>query len=275
MKKRLSVVFLSLLCALSLALVACGGTPEPEGTEDGKSEDTTQTDKKAAPEEKFIGEWKLASFGYENIVVAGDFTELFGSEKGMTLTVAKDGTGALSLDDEDASTFTWTVKDDDSLELTITSGEDEDTVVPLVYDDGALVLSVEEEDMLQTATFTADGTAKNVELISLADASDVTSVDELVGTWKVYGMGMGKAMIYADAEGIDSILGEGENMDLVINKDGSALFGEEEELTISVDKNGATMGNDDGAAPIKIYEDSLLLDMSEMYGDDLFLLYKK
>ncbi|MBE6471512.1 MAG: hypothetical protein E7000_07405 [Coriobacteriaceae bacterium] len=276
-KPRLLLVW-AFVAALCLALAGCGGSGSSAASSSGGSESGSASESSTAPEpadpsEKFIGDWKIAAVNTQGMLVVGDFSANFESAADMKLSVKEDGTGSLSLNDESRS-FTWKLANDDAISLEV---EDVDDPLTVNYADEALTLEMNTDDMAGTMYFTKDGAYAGGKALALADATDITSPDAVTGTWTMCGAGLSGMTMYGDAEAL-SALGIGDSTTLVLNEDGSAeAFGTQTTWTAGAD--GATVNmsfyGSEGAIPMKMIDDYLIIDASEAMNAEMFFLYKK
>ena len=293
MSKRLTALFASLMLACGLSLAACGSpannTEQPK--EEAKQETTQEkTDEKkdekkteepaaeADPQEKFVGEWKLAKAEMGGLTFAGDFTTMLGSEKGATLTIAKDGTGTMSLAETD-SKLTWKLADNDSITVTILYEDSENTPpdVKVVYDktNQALVMTMTAESEQSVLTFTADGALKDLPSIDVSKATNITSIDQIAGTWKMIGAGMGGTYIYGEGEALNEMMSNSLSPTLTIAADGSVDLFDVENAKVTVDENGATIAEAGSLMSFKLLDGNLVMDMSTLLGENAYVLYQK
>ena len=281
MSKRLALLWATLLCVCGLTLAACGGTSK---SGDAGASGGAAAEKPADPSEKFLGEWKLAAIQTEGITVVGDFSIMMDTDAGVSLTLEKDGTGAMAFDDE-SGTLSWKLVDDNSIELTIAEEGEQDDDAPITvgetvkvtYEDGVLSLPMDDDDMQGTLLFSADGTVKKYPEIDTSTATEITSRNALVGEWKLTGMNFSGASMYGDADSIAAIVGESTDPTIVVPKEGPVtLMGDEAELSVS--GSGATVSVAGTSVPIKALGDDIIVDLSEMtiLGDaDIVMRFSK
>ena len=116
MRKRLLVLWVSLLCLCGLALPACGGSSSTANEEGAKETPAVVAD----PAEKFYKTWKLAAMRSQNLTFVGDFSMFVDSEDGQTptLVIEKGGTGSITYGD-DSRSLTWELKDDNTITVQV------------------------------------------------------------------------------------------------------------------------------------------------------------
>lgn len=276
MKKQLTMLLAAALCASSITLGACG-SPAPADNS-AKTEATTTDEKKEEavdPAEKFAGDWKLAYMEVNGVTMAGNLSQMFGDEQIPTLSIDKNGTGSMVLND-DAGTLTWKLVDDNSISIAMDESEDKKEI-PVTYDEqkAALSLTMEDDSMSGTLFFTADGTSKDVAAIDISQAKDIASVDEIAGDWKMSGAGMDGMFMYGDADTIASISGGGFDPALSITADGKITVNGST-LDITIDENGASVGAEGvSLISLKMLDDKLVMDISSVMGSPFFVLYSK
>ena len=265
MKKRLTLLVSALLCAFALVLTACGG---------GAAE-------KVDPSAKFIGSWKLAAAEVQGVTVAGDIGMIVdGAEDGIYLNISEGGTCTLTAGEETADAK-WELTDDNTITLTVTKSEDSDSQIvsenkpaPIKYKDGALVLEVENDDMSGAMIFTADGTWEGATIVASDSLKEISDSKDLVGEWKLVGVTMQGICMYGSAEDLSAFVPSGNDTSLTINEDGSAkAMGQD--VKWAIEDGAAKLDVTGTKLPLRAYDGGIALDMSDVYGTELLLLYSK
>ena len=281
MKVTVSKLMVTLLSAGCLALAACGGGSADTTSSGGETAKTTEVVETPAadPSEKFIGDWKLAGVISQGITMTGDLSAMFESEETSALSIKSDGTGTLTFAD-DSNDITWKQKDDDTLTISIADAEDPfAATIELKSKDDELFLEMSNDEFSGTLIFTADGTTKNAKEISFAEGSDITSEDELLGTWNLTGVRMMGASMYGDASDL-SVLAGSEDASITFEAGGTCtMFGGEATWTVGAD--GAAIESLGISMPVKSIGDDIMLDVSELmsamgseYGEMVYVFSK-
>lgn len=316
MRKRLLVLWVSLLCACGLALPACGSSGSADAgageTQKEAAQEEAQKEVEVDPAEEFYGTWKMAAMQTQNVTVAGDFSQFIDSEGGATLTIVieKGGTGTISFGDE-TSGLTWEMTDgtmvvkpdkeadadgeaDDANEATDDAtdadtdtddaGEEVDADdgggvtnvdhFDCTYADGRITAKWSDGETESAVILTADGTLPDVPEIDMAQATDFTSMDELVGTWKISKMKMAEAIVYGEPDDLAQLYGDEAVNVLEIGEDGAATF-MGQECAVDVEEDGAIIDVVIYQIPIKRLGDDLAVDMSDFVGSDAVFCFSK
>ena len=208
--------------------------------------------------------------------MAGDFSEMAGlSDTGM-LNIREDGSGELSLgqDEGDTAALTWKLKDDDT--ITLTPDKELDSTgesVDVRYENEALFMEIEQDDQTGTAIFTHDGSYPDAKIIRMEDAVDITSEDELIGKWTMSAMNLMGISVYGDPEALNKMMG-GEETYIDFRKDGVAAMSTGQG-TWKVDSDGAVLTASDVTGthnyPVKKLGDDIVVDMSASLKDTTFI----
>lgn len=264
MKNKLVTFGLILCLIISMGMLsACGGS---SGSED--ISENAETEQKTDPQDKFLGSWILAAAEQDGVYMAGNFGEMLGmSDTGM-LNINEDGSGDITLGNEEAdkAAFTWTLTSDDVITLkaeqtTDYTGED----IEITYKDEALAMTMKQDDKTATAYFTHDGSFAGARVIDMEKAEKITSKDELIGKWTMSGMQMMGITVYGDQEAMSN-MGSGETF-IQFNEDGTVEMAATSG-TWKIDDSGATMSASDitGAytVPVKKIDDDIVLDYSNV-----------
>lgn len=287
MRKRLLVLWMSLLCVCGLALPACGGSSGAANGEDAKASAVA-----ADPAEKFYGTWKLAAMRSKNLTIVGDFSMFTGGEEGEapTMVIEKGGTGAISLDSESRS-LTWELSNDNTISVTPEKQDDAqdeddaddgaevdvDTIKTLdfVYGDEGLTAKYEDEETAYELVFNETGTLADGPEIDLEKAENFATLDELTGTWNLVAMKLAGATMYGEPEDLAEIYADSSNSaTFEVAADGSAtLF--DQSCKCTVGENGASIDFVFYQIPIKHVGDYAIVDMSEFMGTEIAFCYKK
>lgn len=280
MKKQLTTLLASTLLAGSLMLPACGGQPSTSDSSSGEKTTESVEEVKVDPAEKFIGTWKFAGAQMQGVTMVGDLTELIGEEASISFTLDEGGTGTAGVSD-DSKKLTWELDGDDAIKLTVEADEEADdsepkTVTGTLKDD---VLSVDMSDEDQQGTFmlTKSGKMENAKEILPANATAITSENELVGTWKLVGMNMMGISVYGSADDLAQFAGDTFAGDLVLNAGGTGTFADSE-VTWEVTDNGATLGQSGLVFNLKALDDGIIMDFGELgeaMGMDIVLYFTK
>ena len=266
MKKFLAVLCASLLCVCCLALAACGG-----GSASSSSASASSSAAPADPMEKYYGDWKIAAAEVNGVTMSGDFGTLLGEDtSGSTLSVKSDGTGSITFGGESVD-FTWAQNTDDSIVITPKTESDSIKTAPVKYEDGALKMTMEDNDMTGTLIFTADGTYPGAKEISADAATPITSEAALVGEWKLTGANMMGISMYGSADDLAAVMGGTTDTTLTFEQGGTAkAFGEDATWTVGSDGASFTMSGT--SIPVKALGDDIVIDASAELGGTMTIL---
>lgn len=290
MKKYLAMLCAAMLCACCLGLAACGApsasssAASSEGSASASAE-ASASSAAADPAAKFVGTWKLAGAEMEGVTIAGDLSAVLGDALDMQIAIAEGGTGAIAFNGESVD-FAWEAAGDDAIALTVAADEETaedltsalgsaggDATLNLAYEDGALVMAVNEDAEDGKLFFTQDGTVQGAAVIDITAGTPITDESALVGDWKLAGMSMMGMSVYGDAETIAAMAGS-TDMSLSLAAGGTGtLAGEEIAYTVGAD--GAAIGADGVMLPLLALGDGIALDMTEVAGLEMVLVYTK
>lgn len=293
------------ICAamLGLSLVACGAPANDasptavdanatqenatveHATEANATKEATATSKPvsstASAEEKFAGEWKLAKAESRGVTISGNFSSMFGSEAGMSISLGAGGAGSMAFDGNTPD-VTWELTGDDSIVIKPIEGKSDDVVPTMAatYDkaDDAIVVDLHTDDFEGTVTFSRDGTLKSMPDLDLGAATAITSADQVAGTWSICGVRMSGAVVRGDSAAVSQMMGGSYDPTLIVNADGTVVLngGESDGARLVVDENGAAIDDGTFAMPVKMLGKNLVLDMTElMGGTTTYMLYER
>ena len=306
MRKRLSALLVSTICAFSLGLVACGGSSGSAAAPGEAKTEPEAVEKVVDPSEKFLGTWKLAAAETNGIVFVGNFEMALQSADGIVATINEDGTGTLATGD-DSSKFNWTLTSDDVMTITnaeadkadgdaatdasddaatddAATGEqseadeiisDTDSMT-LTYKDDALILEPKDEEIKMLLTFSKDGTLKDIKPIDYASATPVKETSELVGDWGLGGMSYNGATIYGDVETLGALTGIEGDFTMKVSEDGTAvMFGQPVSLVTEDGVVKVDPGNETNL-PLYMVEQGVIVHMTPGVEDtDVAILFTK
>ncbi|MDO4536998.1 MAG: hypothetical protein Q4B54_02470 [Coriobacteriales bacterium] len=284
MSKRVSVALTSALLTAGLMLGACGA-PASNSAQSSSAAEATSAQSTAAASTKvdvseaILGDWKSAQYEVSGITMTGDLNSVMGSA--MTLSFANDGKGTFGFNGESVA-FSWKAKDDTTVTLTFDKTSDSDVSIDsldVTYDPElkAISMVMKDESMDGTITFTADGTLKDQPTVDLSKAKAVTSVDQVAGTWKLSGFGSSGVLMIGEGSALSEAAGGTFDPTLAIAADGKITDGSGTDWgTVSIGDDGATVTQSSVTiANLKLYNDSLIMDMSEIAGSETFMIYVK
>lgn len=285
MNKRSSALLASVLLTFTLALGGCGGAAnQTNNSGDNTSQEASNTSAKQEnvdPQEKFLGTWMLAKIESNGITMMGSFENMFDSEEGMVLSIFPDGEGSLSFDDDENS-FSWTLKDDNTISITPIKNEQESDDSPLSamdisYDKdiNALSLEMNNEGTQMQATFSLDGTLESVDVYDLSSATEVTAIDQITGAWKICGAGMNGAIVLGNGDSLKELMGDSFDPTLNIASDGTTTMSGEDSAKIEIGEDGAILNDTYTNASVKLLDNKLILDLSELMQTEFFMMYEK
>lgn len=283
MEKRIVKVLIAVLCmvlAMSMLAACGGGSGSGSGSENStqEQEEPAETQEEPAeeadPSEKFIGSWKLAAAKSQGVVMSGDFSGLMEMDDEGMLNIDEGGTGKMKMGDDSAD-ITWEMNGDDAIKI---DSKEADKPIDIAYEDEALLMTVEEDDQEATAIFTRDGTYAEARTISMDGAEDITSEDELIGSWKMTGMALMGISIYGETEDLTK-LSDGQDMSVTFEKGGKATM-MDSECSWQVGDDGATFlfsgMSDEYSCPVKKLGEDIVIDMSKIMGEgEIIVLLSK
>ncbi len=268
---------LLLLCACAVAmclvLSACGGG-EANSVESSSSQPVN-------PAEKFIGDWQVAAAQSQGITMVGDFSQLIGGSSNMQITINADNTGSMSYNDESFN-LTWEQNGDNAIKITPETTTQEIQQVDLTYNAEyeALEMNLEDAGTAGTILFSRSGAIEGLKAISTANATDITSEADLVGTWKLSSVNMMGVSMYGDADTLaEAMAPSSESIDttLAIEEGGTAsLMGTS--ATWEAGSDGAAISISGVAIPVQKLDDRLVMDMGGLfglYGVDIVMVFSK
>lgn len=301
MKKYLAMICAAMLCICCLGLAACGGGGSSSAASSGNASGSAPTSASAAVD--YTGDWKFAgmeaNMGTGVITMVGDLDAIASAVGGNSdamafgLNLKADGTGAF-VSGEETYDVTWTDNGKgitlapatdasasaESESASASAASDEDLgvfgdSVDLAYADGVLSLSMEQDGQAATIFFTKDGTLPGATEITAENAKPITSEADLVGDWKVSGMNMMGLSIYGDDDAIAAMMGSaGTNMSLKFEAGGKGSM-DDSEFTYTVGADGAKMDLGGQTLELKSLDGSLMMDMSELVGMPMIIVFSK
>lgn len=260
------------LCTLALcfgcfAVAGCGSST-PAGS------DTTATaDGSVDPAEKFYGEWKLALLEYQGVYMVGNLDEFLETGGNTSLKFSNDGTGSLAILSDNWD-FTWETKDDNTLTIAVKKADGLNSLTAdVVYSDGAITLDLKMEDFEGKFTYTKDGTIKGYDIVNESSLTDVTSSDQLLGSWNVSGISTPDMTIYGDAQSISAISGNNVRV-ITFADDGTCTLNDSSVKWVIDEEGGAHLDNGSQTFELKLSSDYLVMVVRKTAGTDYLLLSK-
>lgn len=281
MEKRTLRTLIAMLCmvlAMSMLAACSGSSGSGSGSSATEQEETAEPEEGPAeeedPSEKFIGSWKLAAAKSQGVVMSGDFSKLMEMDDEGMLTIDEGGTGKMKMGDESAD-ITWKMNGGNAITL---DSEKAEKPIDIAYEDDSLLMTIEEDDQKATAIFTHDGTYAEARTISMDGAEDITSEDELIGSWNMTGMAIMGISIYGETEDLMKMSG-GEDMSVTFEKGGVARM-MDSECSWTVGSDGAKFAfkgvSDEYSCPIKKQGEDIIIDMSRIMGEgEIIVLLSK
>lgn len=281
MKKYLALMCAAMLCVCCLALAACGGSSSSSAAASGSDSAasasaaeaaSSASASSAATEPTFTGDWKFAAMEYQGMTMVGDLSAVVGEDIDIAMTIKDDGTGTMSFQG-DSTDLKWTQKDASTITITAEADEDK-TLIDCTSKDGALFMTAPIEDMEDaTIIFTADGKYAGAKEIDFANAAPIKSADELVGDWTMCGVYMMGVSLYGDPADLATIAGD-TDISASFTKDGKAsIMGED--TTFVVEADGAYILDGEDKVPVKSLDGNIVVDLSDMLGSDMALVFGK
>lgn len=305
MKKYLALLCASVLCVCCLGLAACGGGGSSSAAASGSASasSASASSSSASAATNYAGDWKFAgmkaNMGTGEITMVGDLDTMasaFGTSSSSMqfgLTLKEDGTGSLVSGD---STYpvTWTenakgitLKDASGASASAASASASAASagataafggtgsVDLVYNDGVFEMPMEQDGQTATIFFSKDGKLPGATEITTANAKPITSEADLVGNWKFTGMSMMGLSIYGSADALNSLSGgSGVDMNISFEAGGKGTLGGSE-FTYTVDSSGAKMVSGGATVPISSLDGSLMIDMTDILGMSVVMVFSK
>lgn len=286
MKKRIVWLLTAALCTSGATLAACG---QQQSKPDDAAATTAveQPKKEVDPSEKFVGDWKLACLETRGVTVTGDYSQMLGTDAENSLKINEDGTGTLKFG-EHSGDITWKLADDDNNTIVLTPKAQEDSqsgtdatgqpsTLNVTYDADkkTLGLTMSDDEFQGTMVFSTDGTVEGLPTADISKATAVKSKDAIVGDWKVCAVGMNGALMSGDPESLAVIFGSSFDASLSIAADGTIKMGEDATGTLEEGEDGVVLKDTYTTMLLKTLDDKLVLDLSEIMGAEMFILYTK
>ncbi len=282
MRKYVAIVCAAMLFVCCLALGACSGGASSSAAS-GSASAASASASSASAQASFAGDWKLAAVETQGITMAGDLEAVLGQGNNLSLSIKEDGTGTMTFGGETAD-FKWeqkdastiTVKPEAQADSSASSASSESTTqktADVTMKDGALFMALEEDSFSGNAIFTKDGTYADAKIIKTDEAKPITSADSLVGTWTLCGMNMMGISMYGDAKALSAMAGDTDTT-MVFDKDGKVtMMGSEAQYTVGAD--GASITEGSTSIPVKALGDDIIIDMSDMLGMEMVMVFSK
>ncbi len=279
MRKYVAMLCAAMLFVCCLALGACSNGGSASASASGSASAASASASSASAQASFAGDWKLAAVETQGITMAGDLEAVLGDGNNLGLVIKEDGTGTMTFGGETAN-FKWEQKDASTITITpeatsssASSGSTTQKTADVTMKDGALFMALEEDSFTGDAIFTKDGTYDDAKLIKTADAKAITSADSLVGTWTLCGMNMMGISMYGDAKALSAMAGDTDTT-LVFDKDGKVtMMGSDAQYTVGAD--GAAITEGSTSIPVKALGDDIMIDMSDMLGMEMVMVFSK
>ena len=288
MKKYATTLLAAMLGLSMLGLPACGGSNEGSASGGAAEESAAEKETPAEPEvdesEKFVGSWTLAAIESQGLTIVGDFTMFMEEDENMVIVLDKGGNGNMSFGD-DSIDVSWELKSDDVVTLSVANDSDEadesetvDAIVAqetldLTYEDGELVMEIDDEDFSGVMTFSADGTTKRYPELAPSAFMDLTSADGLAGAYGLSGVNVQGVTMYGEPEALAEITGESTDTSMTLNEDGTAvLLGYDVTWEVG-DDGGKIVLDESHVIPMSAIGTGLVLDFSELYGSSMYMFY--
>ena len=281
MKKYLSALLVTMLCVCCFGLAACGDSGSSSSAASStassaapESSAATESSSAAAdPSEKFVGDWKMAGLEMNGVTVIGDLSSM--GVGTAALSIAADGTGKVTLDD-DTTSFTWKQADENTLTIEL-ENKSEDAMIPgaakVTYQDDTVRLTINADDQEGTIIFSENGSIEGVKMLDMSQATDITSEDALIGTWKVSAMSYEGATMYGDSASLAAMNGSDE-MAITFEAGGKAtMLGSE--AAWSIGENGAVVSDDYAEIAVKALGDDIIMNVGEAYGMEMYMRFSK
>ena len=271
--KLIALMCWASLCTGSLTLVACGGSSSSSSAETQATQEQVATPEPATPEPKTpaaaaspVGSWTVAAIIQSGVTITGDLSSMLKDSGKGVITLNEDGTGSLSLWEEES--FTWSSTDNKTITI---SGADD--AGDLTFEDGTLFLTAKKDGEEATVVFTSDGTWDQAKAISMDDTKPATSPEQILGKWTLCGMNMAGLSMYGDSESMGQTT-NGEETFVTFNADGSVeMAATTGSWTQTAD--GITLTSTDitgeHTVPVMLLGDMLALDYSGTLGDVTFI----
>ena len=277
MRKRVKMLFAAALCAVTMAIVGCGGGNASQTTTNEAAQESYST-------EQFLGEWKLAYIQSGGVTVAGNLgglSEISGDDMSITLTINDDGTAKFAIGEESAD-MKWESASKDKITITSTGASESEDSVPesaeVTYNDGELLFKSSDEPAADAEEdtsvlgaidtgvlgFTHDGTSAKVSIPSLDDSKPITSADDLVGDWKLSAVCIFGVYITGEPANLSAFYGESSSS-LEFKDDGTCTYvGNDDDYTVS--KDGAVIKEWRSGATVPVAslgDNEIVLNLSE------------
>lgn len=276
MKKFLMMSCVAMLLALCGFVFAACGSGDADSTRAGTSPSgPTEPDAASVAERTalFTGEWKLAALKMDDLTMAGDFSQVLGSSEGSVIVLNEDGTGTFDLAGN-AADVTWKVTGQRAASIVVT-GEEGSGEVKAIVKDGVMSLRMESDQASSsTLLYSHDGIIESAPRISAADATPITSLDGLVGEWKIAGNVASGMTATGPPKSLSALMGQSDPINMTIEEDGTTtILGDTVEVVITDD--GAVLEADGVQIPVRAYGEDIMFDATELFGTESILVFSR
>ena len=260
------VAAIALLAAMALGLAACSASG----------------DNATSARAKFVGSWKVTAWDWMGFWTADE------KEEGI-LDIADDGTGTITFHfiqdglEKQTIPFTWELESSNSIIATYDQPPQYMSYPKLriSWDDDVLTTHLEARGKITNYHFTKDGTYGKAPFITMDGTEDITSPDELVGSWELIGFGNynGEGTLYGESTAIQQWIGGGIASATFASDGTGSVNGSP--MTWKIRDNGATVTPDTPSVKnfsftVKKKDGHLYIDYSEAMGEEgIFVLGKE
>lgn len=236
---------------------------------------TTSNNTREEPkDDKVTGTWKLAAVESEGVIMGGNLSELLDLGDEGNIEVREDGTGTLKIEDKQVD-FKWSEDGDAAIVLNNDGQIDQNAELntTLTNKDGALFMAYVQEGKPASMIFTRDGKYDKAKQITMDGTKDITSEEELLGTWTMTGMNMMGISAYGDP---DSLAEMNNGMESFITfEEGGVAKMNGQDGKWQIGDAGATLTSKgltgDMTYPIKKQGEEIYIDMTGSFGDMVFI----
>jgi len=284
MKKYLAMLCAAMLCVCCLALAACGGgasssaAASSAASSSSAAASSSAASSSAAATATLPGTWKIAAIESQGAVIAGNFDAFLSENASATQLVLKeDGTGEFSLG-ENTAQVKWESADNKAVKLTV-EGAEGTTEVNATLEGDALKLDMTDSssgELNGNLVLSKDGTYAGAKIIDMANAKDVTSEKDLIGTWNLCGLNMMGMSAYGDMAALQQISGNAEAADMtVVFEEGGKVILTGQEATYTVGPDGTTIDIAGIVVPVKMNGNELYVDLTETLGMEMCMCFEK
>lgn len=264
MRRSIAFALAAALCVSPVTLAACGGAKS--GGNDSGNEATQQ---ESNDKEQLAGTWTTVYAELDGVCYAGALTQS-GVGTDSSYTLKADGTGSASMNGE-SHDLAWKVVDDEHVSVSIDGMQEQ--VLRYAEEEDALYMDATDDDP-DVIVLGRDSDSGVYYGLALDEAEPIEALDDVVGSWTIYGMATDAAMFYGEPDVLPSAVDDMESYALTIEDDGTATLGEATGLEVVEQDDGIVLQQGDKEMPLSMLDDVLLLKMNNG-TQEVTMLYKQ